>query len=76
MRTSFEIVAVELFVGRWILFRLRQRMAISSAIAVSRMSAVQVCARGGNLSNDHLRDFMDYQHIRISVNAHHLVTFD
>lgn len=45
MRTSFEIVAVELFVGRWILFGLRQRMAISSAIAAARMSAVQVCAR-------------------------------
>lgn len=48
MRTSFEIVAVELFVGRWILFGLRQRMAISSAIAAARMSAVQVCARAAS----------------------------
>lgn len=42
-------MAVELFVGRWILFGLRQRMAISSAIAAARMSAVQVCARAAPL---------------------------
>lgn len=37
-------MAVELFVGRWILFGLRQSMAISSAIA-GRMSATGVRAR-------------------------------
>lgn len=42
MRTSFEIVAVELFVGRWILFGCVR--AISSAIA-ARMSAVALRAR-------------------------------
>lgn len=62
-------MAVELFVGRWILFGLRQRMAISSAIAAARMSAAQVCARAAataaprcppraraTFQNDHLHD--------------------
>ncbi|CAG4924031.1 unnamed protein product [Colias eurytheme] len=49
VRTSFEIVAVELFVGRWILFGLRHRVAISSAIAALRMSTYRCVLGAFNL---------------------------
>lgn len=71
MRTSFEIVAVELFCWEVDPVWLRQSMAISSAIAAARMSAAAgVCPmRGASFQMTISLTIYDYMHLHAIENS-------